>query len=179
MRPFALERPVSPSEYELAVKSILDAAAPGLVSYESSHQQTIPGVDGDYIIDVLAKFSALGGIIVVLVECKHEGRKTERHDIQVLHQKLQSTGAHKGMVFSTAGFQSGALEFAKVHGIATVQFSQGSTMWHTRGEGPSLPPPASAKIPDYVGWWIHDSEWSVLSQDDGKYTRQAIGLDGI
>jgi restriction system protein len=177
MYPFAPARPVTPLQYELGVKSILDAAAPGLVSYESSHRHPVSGIDGEYIIDVLATFSALGAKFVVLVECKHEGRKTERHDIQVLHQKVQSTGAHKGMVFSVAGFQSGALEFAKVHGIATVHFAEGSTTWHTRGDGPSFSPPDSIELPTYVGWWIDGSKLSVLSPDEGKYTRQAIGLD--
>jgi restriction system protein len=177
MYPFPLPPPVTPSEYELAVKSILDAAAPGLVWYESSHRHSVTGIDGEYIIDVVATFSALGAKFVVLVECKHEGRKTERHDIQVLHQKVQSAGAHKGMVFSVAGFQSGALEFAKVHGIATVQFAEGSTTWHTRRDGPSLSLPDSIQLPAYVGWWIHGSKLSVLSPDEGKYTRQAIGID--
>jgi len=170
--------PVSPKDYELAVKSILDSAASGLVSYESSHLHSITGVDGEYIIDIVATFSVLGGAkVVVLVECKHEGRKTERHDVQVLQQKILSTGSHKGMVFSTAGFQSGAIEFANAHGIATVQFADGSTTWHTRQSGASSPPPDSAKLPAYVGWWIHGSELSLLSPDEAKYTRQAIGLD--
>lgn len=41
--------------------------------------------------------------------------------MQVLLTKLQSTGAQKGVVVAATGFQSGALEFAKAHGIACVR----------------------------------------------------------
>ncbi len=80
------------------------------------------------------------------------------------------------MVFSIAGFQSGALEFARVHGIATVQFAQGTTTWHTRKAGPTLPPPSFVKLPAWVGLWMHGNQISVLSEDRPQYTREALDL---
>jgi len=78
----------------------------------------VKGVDGSYVIDVTARFSAMGASFLVLIECKHERRKVERQAVQVLHAKMVSTWAQKGMLFSVAGFQSGAVEYATVHGIA-------------------------------------------------------------
>ena len=167
---------VTPQEYELAVKKILDSSGISLIAYESAHLETVPGTDGDYVIDVVARFTALNAEFVVLVECKHHKRKVERQDVQVLHSKLQSVGAQKAMLFSVSGFQEGALEYGEVHGIALVQFANGSTCWFTKSVGPPSPPPPWANIPKYIGWWHHGNHVSLLSESDGEYTRQALDL---
>jgi len=177
MLPFVQPITLTPREYELAVKEILDAAGEQLLSYQSEHQPKVAGPDGEYVIDVVARFAVLGANFTVLVECKHEKRKVERQDVQVLHAKVQSLGAQKGMLFSVSGFQSGALEYALAHGIASVQLADGVTTWHTRKAGPPAPPPAWVDIPKYVGWWINGPQYSVLSKREGKYTRVALGLE--
>lgn len=177
MVPFAQPTILTPGEYELVVKQILDATGKPLLSYQSEHLATVAGHDGEYVIDIVARFSALGADFTVLVECKREKRKVERQDVQILHTKVQSVGAQKGMLFSASGFQSGALEYALAHRIATVELAPGVTTWHTYKKGPSESPPASASIPRYVGWWIHGSSFSVLSGRDGEYTRRALGFD--
>ena len=167
---------LTPSEYELAVKAILDGAAIDLTEFRSEHLEKVGGVDGSYIIDVTVRFNALGADFLVLVECKHEQRKVERQDVQVLHDKVRSTGAQKGMFFSIAGFQAGAIEYADVHGIALVQLASGSSTWFTKSLGPPSPPPLWVSIPEYVGWWCHGNSMSVMSSEIGNYTRNALGL---
>lgn len=167
----------TPEQFELAVKGILDAAAGTLVNYESVHLERLKAPDGEYVLDVVARFEALGAEFVVLVECKHQGRKVERHEVQVLHTKVQSLGAQKGMLFSTAGFQSGAIEYAGAHGIALVRLADGESAWMTRSEGPKTPPPPWARLPPYLGWWCHGSRMSLMSNDFAEFTRQALGLD--
>lgn len=173
-----LEDPInlSPEEFELAVKGILDAAAGSLVKYESKHLEPLVASDGEYIIDVTARFEALGADFLVLVECKHHKRKVERQDVQVLHSKLQSLGAQKAMLFSTAGFQSGAITHADVHGIALVQLANGSSSWFTKSEGAPTPPPSWIHLPTYIGWWCHGSSMAIMSEEYIQYTRQALGL---
>ncbi|HEY9826779.1 MAG TPA: restriction endonuclease [Stenomitos sp.] len=172
------EQPISitPQEYELEVKKILDASRASLIEYDSSHLETVNGVDGEYIIDVVARFTALDVKFLVLVECKHHKRKVERKDVQVLHSKLQSVGAQKAILFSVSGFQEGAIDYAKVHGIALAQFCSGSTSWFTKSIPPS-PPPAWAGIPQYVAWWHRGNNISLLSEEDSDYTRQLLGLE--
>jgi restriction system protein len=170
---------ISPADFELAVKGILDAASESLVSYESKHLDALSAPDGDYTIDVTAKFNALGANFSVLVECKHHKRKVERQDVQVLHTKLVSLGAQKAMLFSSSGFQSGAIEFADAHGIALVQLASGASTWFTRSAGETLPPPACANIPTYVGWWHQGNSRTVLSNERPEYTRQALGITQI
>ena len=157
------------------MKGILDGAGLDLSEFTSRHLESVPGVDGSYVIDVAVRFSALGANFLVLVECKHERRKVERQDVQVLHDKVRSTGAQKGMLFSVAGFQQGAIDYADVHGIALVQLADGSSSWFTRSAGPPAPPPPWANIPEYVGWWCHGNSMSIMSSEIGEYTRKALG----
>jgi len=167
---------LSPKEFEEAVKEILDGAGVTLKDYKSEHLPSLTGVDGDYVIDVAITFSALGGDFLVLVECKHEKRRTERQDVQILHSKLQSLGAQKGMLFSTAGFQEGAVQFAELHGIALIQIAHGETTYVSRSFGPPGPAQEWAEIPKYVGWWRHGKYLTVLSPKSGAYTRNALGI---
>jgi restriction system protein len=167
---------LTPRQFELAVKGILDAASGGLVAYESKHLDKLSARDGDYEIDITARFEALGAEFLVLVECKHHKRKIERQDVQVLHSRLQSIGAHKGMIFSTAGYQSGALTYAKEHGIALAYLVEGKSTWFTKSEGPTMPPPPWVQIPEYVAWWCQGSSMSVMSEENSEYTRKALGL---
>lgn len=167
---------LTPREYELTVKSILDGAAIDLIEFHSEHLEKVDGVDGSYIIDVTVRFNALGANFLVLVECKHERRKVERQDVQVLHDKVRSTGAQKGMLFSVAGFQGGAIEYADVHGIALVQLASGRSTWVTKNLGSPSSRPHWVNIPEYVGWWCHGNSMSVMSSEIGEYTRKALGL---
>jgi restriction system protein len=100
----------------------------------------------------------------------------ERQDVQVLHDKIRSTGAQKGMLFSIAGFQSGALDYAGVHGIALVQLADGASTWFTKSFGHATPIRSHAGVPQYVGWWCHGKNMSVMSSEIGEYTREALGL---
>lgn len=167
---------LTPRQYELTVKDILDGSGLGLEQYTSNHLDAIETHDGTYVFDVTARFSALGADFLVLVECKHERRKVERQDVQILHAKLGSTGAQKAMLFSIAGFQSGALQYAASHGIALVQLASGNSTWFTKSEGPPIAPPPWLDVPEYVGWWCDGNRMSVMSQSEGKFTREALGF---
>ena len=166
---------LTPKQYELVVKRILDATGHPLSGYTSKHLDSIKCSDGNYTFDVTVRFSALGADFLVLVECKHEGRKVERQAVQVLHSKMQSVGAQKGMLFSISGFQTGAIDFADVHGIALVQLSNGETAWMTKSMVPP-PPPRWEQYPDVIGWWCHGNTMSVMSAEVSDYTRKALGL---
>ena len=174
MRKFDDTLSITPRDYELLVKGILDAAADGLVDYRSEHLSVLGGADGDYVIDVVATFSALGAKFVVLVECKRHTRKIERNDVQVLHSKLKSLAAQKGMLFSVSGFQSGAVEYAAAHGIALVEVATGISNWHTRSAGPQTPPPPWVKVPKYIGWLWSGNTRSLLSEDHSEYTKDFL-----
>ena len=62
----------------------------------------------------------------VLAECKKYNKAVSRDKVEILYSRLQSLGMNKGILISTSGFQSGAIQFAKSHGIALIQVSDKS-----------------------------------------------------
>lgn len=110
-------------DYEVAVKNVVRAKGYTLADFQVTRKETLQGTDGEYEIDVVVRFTILDGAeITVLIECKHHKNSIKRELVQVLHRKLSSIGAHKAMMFTTAKYQRGAIEFAKIHGISLVQF---------------------------------------------------------
>lgn len=65
-------------------------------------------------------------------------------------QKIQSTGAHKAFVISSSGFQSGATDFARAHGIALIQLSDEGLSWEARSHFPPQPVPSGEARADLV-----------------------------
>ncbi len=63
---------------------------------------------------------------------------------------MASTGAHKGVVVSTAPFQSGALKFAWSNGIALVTITEGRFTFEARSSG-SLPALSRPQASDVYG----------------------------
>jgi len=144
---------VSPREYELQVLTWLKKAGEReLEDFKATHLGKLRGQGGKYAFDVLVTFGLLSGArMIVLVECKRHKRPVERNEILVLEGKLLDVGAHKGMMFSTAGYQRGALELASAKGIATVTFIDGLATYETRALG--VPPSHGfhPDIPQYAG----------------------------
>lgn len=166
-----------PEDFEKEVKAILDAMGMVLADYNSRHRETVEAADGEYVIDVTARFTAFGVSYLTLVECKHYShRKIERADVQVLYSKLMSSGAQKGIVFTNNGFQSGAIEFADEHGIALILLSDGMTSYFTR----SMNAPMLTRemlphgIPPLVGWLFKGNSVSLVSATEGKPLKAAL-----
>ena len=95
------------------------------------------------------------------MECKRWRRPVERDHLLALAMKVQDTASHKGMVCSTAGFQRGALEFAKSKGIATLILTGGSANYFTRSLGPDRALPTRSAFPPYGAWFVTRGETGV------------------
>jgi hypothetical protein len=117
---------MTPEKFEKYVRGIVKREKMILQDFEVTHLELVEGMDGEYKMDVVATFVLFGGAIYrTLIECKRYSNPIEREVVMILEQKLLSTGSHKGMIFSTSHFQSGAVEFAKSHGIALVYVQWG------------------------------------------------------
>lgn len=114
---------ISPTEFEVFCLEILNSYAEfeHLSDFSIQHNAHIPTDDGTYQIDVYASFTAMGVEFKVITECKRYSTPVSREKVAVLNDKIKSLGAHKGILISTCGFQSGAYEYAKKHGIALLQ----------------------------------------------------------
>ena len=116
---------ISPIEFEILIKDYLQEIGNDLTDISIEHNKILNAHDGDYQIDVYAEFEALNTKIKVLIECKKHKNLIKRETVQLLYDKIRANGAHKGIIFATTGFQSGAQKFAKEHGIALISIIDG------------------------------------------------------
>lgn len=115
---------LTPEEFERYSLDVLSEQTKELKNLSIEHDKIITAVDGSYQIDGYIEFSMMGVTYKTLVECKHYKSPINREKVQVLYSKIQSIGAHKGILIATSNFQSGAVEYATKHGIALVQLTE-------------------------------------------------------
>lgn len=151
---------ISPTDFEVLVKNFLAEAGKTLPAFEVQHNVKESAHDGTYQIDVKATFDVFeGSRIVVLVECKKYTSPVKREKVEILYNRLQSLGANKGMIFSTSGFQLGAIEFATQHGIALVRLKEGKFSYETKSQDHTVTEiPDWVDLPDYIGVYMHNIE---------------------
>lgn len=114
---------ITPTEFEEFCVSILHAYGErdNLHSFKIEHNRRVAAHDGIFQIDIMASFVALGVRMTIICECKQYKRPVERSKIVELQGKIQSIGANKGILLSTSGFQDGAIQYAKAHGISLIR----------------------------------------------------------
>ena len=156
---------ITAAEFERLVRDWILKQGGELTSLEVKHNVKVEAYDSTYQIDVLAKFQAFAGAeFIVLIECKKYRNAVERELVQVLHDKVRSLGAHKGMLFTTTGFQSGAIKYAKAHGIALVSIVEGAATYETRSAYPvAAQPPAWHNLPKFALWHVGENDAGSIS----------------
>lgn len=123
---------MSPTDFELYSMQILENQFKSADKYIIEHNKIIEVDDGNYQIDVYIEFEIFGVKYRTLVECKHYKSSISREKVAVLKDKIQSTGANKGIIISTSNFQSGAIQYATKHGIALVQIVESGMAYEVR-----------------------------------------------
>jgi restriction system protein len=135
---------IDPAEFQRVVSALLAEAGRGLAEFRVEQRELIRTPDGNYRIK----------------------------DVQILSDKLRAAGAQKGMLFSTNGFQKGAIEYARSHGIALVRVIEGALTYETRGLNTQAhPAPPWANFPKYVGHLVSlsdDGRWHVSLVETGR-----------
>ena len=116
-------RSLSPRDFEKHCRDILIGFAEeiGLQYFKIKHDEKIEGHDGTYQIDVYGVFRIAEMEFKLLCECKQHKNPVKRDVVTNLNQKLQSLGCQKGVIMTTSDFQSGAIDFAREHGIALIK----------------------------------------------------------
>lgn len=156
---------VTPKEYELQVVEWLKNTGLDLTDFSLNHLVLLSGQGGEYEFDAVSEFSIFNGAkIKVLIECKRYNRPVEREIILSIYSKLCDVGANKAMIFSTSGFQKGALEYAASRGIATITFIDGKSNYHTRLKNHEIIElPSWIEFPKFSGWFIKYDDNSIRS----------------
>jgi restriction system protein len=162
---------IAPEVYEKQVVNWLRTVGPELQKFTVSHLEKVHGHGGEYSIDGWAEFEVFGGTkICVLVECKRHRRPVERDVILGVHAKAQEIGAQKSIVFSTSGFQRGAVEFATSAGIALVIFVDGKHTYVTRSRDKTCEAGYPPDLPDFAGQmiWCDGNRTSIATVTDDR-----------
>ncbi|WP_405142250.1 restriction endonuclease [Sphaerisporangium sp. NBC_01403] len=146
---------ISPGEFEEFVTELLGSAQQFVTDLKITLHEKIEGIDGTYDFDATVRYTFAGMSFLLLVEAKRHKNPIKRELIQILYQKVQSVGGHKGVMFSTAPYQRGALEFARKHGIALATVTEGRFTYETKSwnKPPPLSREAAARLgfPTFVG----------------------------
>jgi len=144
---------LTPREFEQEIQRFFAATGLGLKNLQVIHDEILKVPDGDYQMDVTATFEALGANFLVLIECKQHKHPIKREIVQALEGKLQSIGAQKGIICATGGFQTGAMRYAKQHGIALVHIVDGRAVYCTKSfGGPIALPPWGRPYVAQLNW---------------------------
>lgn len=95
----------------------------GGVSVE--HDVTLQGRSGaPRKIDVLVRHTVGLYDHLIVVECKYRNDAVERIHVDALATTIREVGASRGVIFSTRGFQSGAIEQARHENISLYQLRE-------------------------------------------------------
>lgn len=150
---------MTPTEFEKCCCDILTgyAESEGLKDFKIIHNKYIKAHDGKYQIDVYAEFTAMHTTIKVLCECKRYKNRVNREKVAALHRKIESVGAHKGILITTSNFQSGAIDYAQKHGIALIKAEDNDfkNISYSNGDKEMIDDPfiiPEKLMPDYVAY---------------------------
>lgn len=155
---------ITPGEFEEFVAGeLLGAAGSEVDDLVVTLHEKIVGADGAYDFDATVRYRFAGMAFLVVVEAKLHRNPIKRELVQVLHQKIHSVGAHKGVMVATSPYQSGAVEFAAAHGIALVTVTESRFVFATRDTATARP----TFVAHYSGG--AGSRGLVLSADDDDH----------
>lgn len=176
---------ITADEFEKFVVDIFESVEPKPNGYKVALKERVEGTDGTFEFDATIRFQVAEANYLTVVEAKRHKNAIKRELVQALHSKAQSVGAHKAVMVSTSKYQSGALEFAKIHGIALVSVTEGRFIYETKSatRTPTLSREAAAArfgLPTYVAHCYHADEAldstrvTLISTRDPDYIRELL-----
>jgi restriction system protein len=164
MKPFEeFPTDISPIDFELIIAEIFKKFQHKVKHYEVVHNVKEKSENAEYQIDIKVTFEFLGVDFVVLVECKKYNSGIKRELIQILNDKVKELGAHKGILVSSSGYQKGAIEYAKKHGIALIRLMDGVLTYEAKSTFPSkVKIPEWVDLPKYALFWMYSINESTI-----------------
>ena len=107
---------------ELGIAEHQSQVIPGCPLYSKDRQSNIIF---DVAIKVFSKLDSENPVLVWLWECKdYPDRRVSVEKVEEFRSKMTQVGAHKGTMVTRLGFQSGAVAFAKSHGIGLMTLNK-------------------------------------------------------
>jgi hypothetical protein len=103
--------------------------------------ERLPGFDSktDRQIDVVIRGVVNQYAILVVVECRDKERPTDVGEVEAFVSKIRDVRANKGVMISTSGFTTAAVEMARTHAITTRTYLDTENVdWKTEVSIPVL-----------------------------------------
>lgn len=128
---------ISPEEFERFCMEVIKSYAEekGLKEFQIVNNIKKKSYDGIYQLDIYSSCTELGVKFELLYECKQYTSPVKREKVEILESRLRNLGMNKGVLLSTSGFQRGAIQFAKKHGISLIQVYDHSFYMISRDAG--------------------------------------------
>lgn len=126
----------SGKSYELLTQwiyqQLLDYQNKGYRKIEVQHDILLLGKTGvEHQVDIYWEFELAGVMYKTIIEVKDWQTKVKKEHIMGFKEKLNDIASFPcGVFVSKSGFQSGAIEYARVHGIKLVTIDETNTMNH-------------------------------------------------
>lgn len=171
---------MTPEEFEKYTLQLLKENIKNLENVYLEHNVSVNAYDGTYQIDGRISYSLCGCDYITLVECKKYSGPIKRIEIQVLHDKIRSIGAHKGIFVTTSYYQSGAYDYAKAHGIALLTITDGKLNYEIRIQGEIKDYMYPSDLPKYMTIMQEKISENIISCkviDDSDYVREFLEKD--
>jgi hypothetical protein len=91
---------------------------------EATTDYTVQGVRTNHAVDVFVKARHAGSDVRWIIECKHWKRKVTKLHVLALREIVADVGADRGILLSEKGFQSGAVQAAKLTNVHVTSLAQ-------------------------------------------------------
>lgn len=117
---------MTPRGYELFTKGFFEHRLKEQMGYDVPvlHQATLKGKDDEpYIIDLHYELKIVESKILTLIECKYWNYKVQRRNVNDFRTVLGDVGAHKGIIVTKIGFDTGAISVAQKNGIGLYKLT--------------------------------------------------------
>jgi hypothetical protein len=145
------------TQYEKIVKELLDAEIKAELNpknYQIFHNKKYEGKSGQlHQIDVAIEAKIAGIEILIIVECKHYNKKISMNEILVFTARIDDISAHKGIMVTTIGFQSGVEKIARAKKIALVVVKD--LIWRPYMGDPVMPAFHFKMLVKYLSWALN------------------------
>lgn len=123
------------------------------------HIHTGNDIEVDIVLEVYRQ-GAEKPINIWYIECKNYTRRITTEKLNDVHTKMGLIGAHKGMIFTSVGFNSGVIKQANYFNIACVKYAIGDkeeTWFVERNES------GAEEIPNVFVGYVGDVKFNSLT----------------
>lgn len=102
------------------------------VGFQVEQRKEVQLVRGTANVDIVFIDTGAAPPITTFVECKHWRTAVTKKEVQAFRTIVQDAGAHRGLLLSSCGFQSGAFEAAASSNVRLINWTEFEDIYEDR-----------------------------------------------